>query len=99
MASLTADRVKHATLSANTVDTVTLGSNWTSVEIVNWGTTGLIYVSYDGSTTPADPTVAGDNFDVVGPNGGAITFPTPEPLPTVVKLKCASANAYSVKGF
>jgi hypothetical protein len=72
MATYTVTRSKHATLTAATVDTVTvtpagynattaIGTHWTQVTVYNRDATNVIYLSIDGST----PTVAGDNTFVV----------------------------------
>jgi hypothetical protein len=99
-------RVTHGTLTAATVATVTLSAYWKSVEILNRGTTE-IYVNTDGTSTPANPTVAGDEFDVIPPNsslsvsGRAAWSPTDgttKPTTTVVKLISSATPTYSVIG-
>lgn len=94
MAAETAIRAQHATLDADTVDTVTLGSNWAHAEVANWGATARIYFTTNGDA----PTVGGDDTYVVGP-GQAVTIDTPSASPTVIKLICSAANDYSVTGF
>jgi hypothetical protein len=49
MASYMVKRSKHATLVANTADTVTLTSRPTSVELRNFGTTAAIFYRVDGT--------------------------------------------------
>ena len=97
MASFTVVKSKTATLTAATVDTVTLSGGGFEVEVINWGASNRISFSIDGST----PTVDGDNFLPVGP-GQSLKVPVagydPDPGPEdiVVKLICATGNAYSV---
>lgn len=66
MASYTAVRGKHATLSSTTVDTVTLTQGGvTGREIVlmvaNDDTTNKLYFTYALNGTPATPTAGGDD--------------------------------------
>jgi hypothetical protein len=49
MASYTVKRSKHATLVANTADTVTLTSRPTSIELRNLSTTAVIFCCVDGT--------------------------------------------------
>jgi hypothetical protein len=49
MASYTVKRSKHATLAANTADTVTLTSRQTSLELRNFSITAVIFYRVDGS--------------------------------------------------
>jgi hypothetical protein len=92
MASYSVTTAKHATLAANTVDTVTLSNTVYTlatavlVEVSNWHSSALIYFSTDGST----PTVAGNDTYVIGP-GGSLTV-----AGYVVNLISASAAPYSV---
>lgn len=88
-------KAKHATLTASTVDTVTLTAAPTSplsgnieVEVVNWDANASIYFTTDGTT----PAAAADNTYVVGP-GSALKVAL---AGTAVKLISASAAAYSV---
>jgi hypothetical protein len=57
MASYTVKRSKHATLVANTADTVTLTSRPTSVELRNFSTSAVIFYRVDGTAA----TVSGDD--------------------------------------
>lgn len=99
-------RVTHGTLTAATVATVTLAAYYTSVEILNRGTTE-IYVSADGTSTPANPAVAGDEFDVIPPSSSLTvrgrnkwnpTDGVAKPTTTVVKLISSATPTYSVIG-
>ena len=92
MATYTAETAVHPTLTANTMDTVTLTDQaCDEVTIFNYGTTGTIYVRADGP----DPTVAGDNTAAV-PASTGVCVATGNGT-KVVKLICSSANAYSVQ--
>jgi len=98
MATYAAAKAKHATLTASTVDTVTL-SNCSNVEVLNRGTTEL-YFTVDGTT----PTVAGDNCYIVQA-GAALQVPGSSPtyvqdrVAIAVKVISSAAVAYSVTGF
>jgi hypothetical protein len=98
MATPTAVKTKTTTLTAATVDTVTLTGGGLEVEVTNWGASNRISFTTDGST----PTVDGDNTYPVGP-GQSLRVPggTYDPAAAgaealVVKLICSTANAYSV---
>jgi hypothetical protein len=88
MATYTVASAKHATLTANTVDVINLGSAQ-HVEVINRDSSGDIYVTI-GTTVP---TVAGDNTFYVGP-GAARILNTPDP--PVIRLISSTACAYSV---
>jgi hypothetical protein len=88
----TANVSKHATLTANTVDTVTLASDFNAVEVLNRGTTEL-YFTVDGSM----PTVQG-NDTLVLTAGAALSATSPLTTATVVNLISSAATAYSVTG-
>lgn len=91
MASYTVARAKHATLAANTVDTVTFTLEHANVEILNRSAVDYLYARTDGTA----PTVAGDDCDAIPP-GGAGLFPLREQ--TVKIISSGSAAAYSVTG-
>lgn len=63
--------VRHDTLVANTVKTYTLTDNSSAFEIISRNGLGEVYISHDGTATPADPTVGGNNFDVIPAAVGA----------------------------
>ena len=89
MASYTVTSAKHATLAANTVDTVTYsdtGRNRT-VEILNRSDSD-IYATFGTGT----PTVAGDNTYVV-PARTALRLPM---LELSIKLISSGAAAYTI---
>jgi hypothetical protein len=92
MASYTVTTDKHATLVANTVDTVTLTvqEGGRQIEVLNRGTD---YLSV--TTNGATPTLLGDDTKVVMP-GQAITLGPVSTATVVVKLISASATPYSV---
>ena len=56
---------RHVTLTANTVSTFTLTDNSSGFEILNRSGAGEIYFNHDGTASPTDPTVGGNDFDVV----------------------------------
>lgn len=96
VATSTAASAKHATLTADTVDTVTITDPHEVVEILNRGS-GTIYavVAAEG-ITPADPTVEGDNLVAV-PAGMVVAVESPGNRGSTVKLISATADAYSVQ--
>lgn len=94
MATYTATRSTHQTLTANTVDTVTVGPDYPSVEVKNRATTGAgISFTVDGTT----PAVLGNDTYIVLP-GESLVVPSPATTGDVVKLISATADAYSVTG-
>lgn len=101
MATGSAYKSLHATLTADTVDTVSL-TGWTKyVRVVNTSASDLIYVTTDGST----PTVEGDNTYVVLPSSDLLLINEgvlPEPAlgtsgSTVVKLISSGTPTYGVE--
>ena len=96
MATYTGNRITHATLTANTADTITLDVDYTRVEIVNRTGTAEIYATIDSATAP---TVAGNNCDVLpAAIGTLIVDSSAYGTPTVVKLISSGTPAYTVKG-
>jgi hypothetical protein len=65
--------VRHLTLTAGAVSTVTLNAadNSSAFEVMNRNGLGEIYISHDGTTNPTNPTVGGNDFDVVPAAVGA----------------------------
>jgi hypothetical protein len=92
MATYTVATSKHATLTANTVDTVTLGIG-TYVEVLNRSTSD-IYFTLDNTT----PTIGGDDTLIVTA-GTALRLPENSGQGMTVKLISASPSAYSVTSF
>lgn len=90
MASYSAVRVKSQTLSAATVDTVTLSGAAGSVEVYNRSTSDTISFTTDGST----PTALGDDCYVAGA-GQSVTVPA---ATSATKLISAGTPAYTVTG-
>ena len=94
MGTYTGDRAVHAkTLSAATVDTVTLSRPGSKVEVLNHDGVAAIYFTVDGST----PTVAGAATYVIPAAAGALEVNAEDAQPpTVVKLISAGTPTYSV---
>lgn len=91
--------VRHITLVANTVSTVTLTDNSSSVEILSRNGLDEVFVSFDGTAAPVNPTVAGNDFDVVpAAIGAALAIRRPGSAAIVLKLISASATTVSVRG-
>jgi hypothetical protein len=89
MATYSAARAKHFTMTAAVVDTVTLAADYNSVRILNRGN-GTIFVRADG----VDPVVNGDNLDVIPP-GQSLAVRTPGPT-TEVRLISAEGTVATV---
>jgi hypothetical protein len=94
MASLTATRVKSATLSSTTVDTVTLGP---CAEVEVWNRTGANDMSFTVGAAPSAPTDKGDECFVVAA-GQAVRVPTGVYNASVVVKIIGSGNGYTVTG-
>lgn len=89
---------RHVTLTANAVTTFTLTDNSSGFEILNRSGAGEIYVSHDGTATPGDPTVAGNDFDVVpAAIGAGIRVRRTGTAAIVVKVISAQATAVSFR--
>lgn len=96
MATYTGSRIVSATLTANTVDTITLDADYVAVEILNRDGTAEIYATVDGGPTP---TVGGNGCDVLPAAIGALTIDASAyGVPTIVKVISAGTPAYTVKG-
>lgn len=78
--------VRHVTLTANTVQAFTLSDNSSGFEVMNRNGLGEIYISYDGTASPANPTVGGNDFDVI-----------PAAVGAAVQLRRVGTNAVSIK--
>ncbi len=90
MATYTVTTAKHATLTANVVDTVTFPRDCDRVEVVNRGNVEL-YFTLEGQT----PTIGGDNAYIVMP-GGALQAEPRTSGNTSANLISGAATAYSV---
>ena len=102
MASYSVTQSKHATLTPDTVDTVTLTGSGRVAYVKNASTTAgaVLYATFDGST----PTVGGDNTvsvhagEVYATNelGQLVQSLSSAGNDVVVKLISATADPYSV---
>lgn len=92
MASHSVAAAKHATLSASTVDTVTIGSSDVDTAyVVNIDGAAIIYATGDGTA----PTVAGDDIPVVVP-ALAGAYAVVDVVGSAVKLISAGTPKYAV---
>lgn len=90
--------VRHVTLTANTVQTFTLTDNSSGFEIMNRNGLGEVYVSHDGTAAPANPTVGGNDFDVIpAAVGAAGQFRRVGTASIVVKVISAVATTVSFR--
>lgn len=89
---------RHVTLTASTVSTFTLTDNSSGFEILNRSGAGEIYLSHDGTAAPADPTIGGNDFDVVPAAVGAgVRVRRTGTAAIVVKVISAQATAVSFR--
>lgn len=89
---------RHATLTPSTVMTFTLTDNSSGFEILNRNGAGEIYISHDGTAAPTDPTVGGNNFDVVpAATGAAVQINRIGQAAIVVKVISAAAATVSFR--
>ena|SRR5689334_15018533 len=91
---------RHVTLTASTVSTFTLTDNSSGFEILNRNGLGEIYISHDGTANPTNPTVGGNDFDVVPAATGAsiqLRRASSSQNSIVVKVISAAATAISFR--
>lgn len=89
---------RHVTLTATAVSTFTLTDNSSGFEIMNRNGAGEIYISHDGTAAPTDPTVGGNDFDVVPAAVGAgVRIRRAAAVPIVVKVISAAATTVSFR--
>lgn len=86
-------RIKHGTLTANSVATVSVAPEADEIEVVNVDGNAAIYFTTDGST----PTVEGDNCEVVPGTISVLRIGTPGDPPYTVKLISSGTPKYSVR--
>lgn len=85
--------IEHGTLVADTVTTVTLDSDAQEVEVLNRDGAAEIYFTVDG----ADPTVEGDDCQVLPAAIGAVQVRAPGGGVTDVKLISEGTPTFSVR--
>lgn len=89
---------RHLTLTAATVATFTLTDNSSAFEVISRNGLDEVYVSYDGTAAPTNPTVGGNDFDVIpAALGAGIRVRRTTQLPIVVKVISAQATAVSFR--
>ena len=93
MGSYSGAATQHRTLVADTVDTVTLDGDYSSVEVLNRATSGDIYFRVDGTA----PTVGGAGT-YIARAGESVALDIDTSGKTVVKLISSGALDYSVQG-
>ena len=92
MATYTVRRSKHATLVANTVDTVKFSTKPKTIEVRNLDSTAVIFFRSDGDV----PTVSGDDTDRLSP-GERLEIDGTSVDPPQVQLISSGTPAYSVR--
>jgi hypothetical protein len=97
---MAASYARHFTLAAGAAQTFTLPSaDYAAIEIMNRGGSDEIYVSFDGTATPAAPTVGGNDFDVIpAVTGGALQLRRDSGTAITVKLISAAGTTASIRG-
>ena len=86
-------RVRHVTLTADTVETVELGTNAAMVEVLNVDGAAAVYFT----TNDAEPTVGGNNCHVLPAAIGALEVKDEISGPSVVKVISTGTPAVSVR--
>lgn len=89
---------RHVTLTANVVQTFTLTDNSSGFEILSRNGLDEVYVSFDSTAIPADPTVAGNDFDVIpAVIGGGVRIRRTGTNAIVAKVISAQATTVSFR--
>lgn len=86
-------RIVHGTLTADTVDTVTIVPDADEIEVVNVDGAAAVYFTVGGAT----PTVEGNDCEVVPGAIGVLRVATPGEAPYTVKLISTGTPKYSVR--
>lgn len=84
---------RHGTLTANVVTTVTVAKAVSTIEVVNVNGAGSIYFTVNGT----NPTVGGDDCEIVAAGTGAAFLVDAPNNPVSVKLISAEATEYTVR--
>ena len=91
--------VRHVTLVANTVSSVAITDNSSVIEVLSRNGLGEVFISHDGSVDPTNPTVGGNDFDVIPASAGAaLQFRRIGTRTATVELISAAATTVSVRG-
>lgn len=100
MASYRSTSAVNPTSGIAIVDTVTLDTIHSEVQVVNVSGASVLYVRVTPAGAPTDPTVKGDECVPVPASIGAFVqlFAGASGTPTVVKVISAAATDYSVQG-
>lgn len=91
--------VRHGTLVADTVTTVTLDSkNYGSVEVTNRsGDSEIYFIALSAADANDNPSVEGDDCEVLPAAVGALVVNAPNPAPVTIKLISDGTPAYSIR--
>lgn len=85
-------RIKHGTLTADTVATVILGKDYDSVEVMARGDSDIFF-----RVDKVDPTVEGEDSEICSA-GGFLVGSVPTTGNTEVRLISTDATSYTVSG-
>jgi hypothetical protein len=92
--------IRHVTLTANTVNTTTFTGNESGAEILSRNGLAEVYVSVGDTTTagtPVNPTIAGNDFDVIPATIGSLRVRRNSSQPMVIKLISAAATTVTIR--
>lgn len=90
---------RHQTLTPSSVTTFTATDNSSGFEVLNRNGLAEVYVSFDGTAAPANPTIGGNDFDVIPAAVGAgVRVRRTGSATLVVKVISALATTVSIRG-
>lgn len=91
--------VRHGTLEAATVAAVELPEvNYSTVEVVNRdGAEEIYFIVLTARDIDDDPSVEGDNCEMLPASMSALVVNAPDPAPVTVKLISAGTPKYSLR--
>lgn len=91
---------RYVTLTAGTVQSWTFtgsAANASAFEIINRNGLDEVFISHDGTATPPDPTVGGNDFDFIpAATGAGIQMARSRSTQNAVTVKVISASATKV---
>lgn len=89
---------RYGTLSANTVATVTLPARkFGKIEVINRSGEAEIFFLVLADGRSGDPTVGGDNCELLPAAIGALEINAPDPAPVSVKLISTGTPDYGIR--
>ncbi len=91
--------IRHGTLTAVTVATVTLDDrSYSTIEVLNRdGVDEIYFIVLNASNVATDPTVGGNDCECLPAAMSALEVLTPDPPPYTVKLISSGTPDYSIR--